>query len=142
MILWLKAFHLISMVAWFAGLFYMFRLFVNRVENQDDPTVSAVLQKMATKLYRIITTPAMFVTLGVGLAMLIAQPVYLTWGWVQLKLGLVALLVGYHVYVGRVLRRFAAGDVYLTSRQCRIRNEIPTPLLILIVLLAVLRPGS
>ena len=142
MILWLKAFHLIAMVAWFAGLFYMFRLFVNRVENQDDPAVSAVLQRMATKLYRIITTPAMFVTLGVGLAMLIAQPVYLTWGWVQLKLGLVALLVGYHVYVGRVLRRFAAGDVYLTSRQCRIRNEIPTPLLILIVLLAVLRPGS
>jgi len=141
-ILWLKAFHLISMVAWFAGLFYMFRLFVNRVENRDDPAVSDVLQGMATRLYRFIATPAMVATLGVGLAMLIAQPVYLTWGWVQLKLGLVAILVGYHLYVGRVLRRFATGDLYLTSRQCRIRNEIPTPLLILIVLLAVLRPGS
>ena len=138
--LWLKALHLIAMVAWFAGLFYMFRLFVNRVEQQDQPEVSAVLQVMAERLYRIITTPAMIATLVVGLSMLVRSPGYLTLTWLQIKLVLVATLVGYHVYVGRVLRRFAAGDLYLTSRQCRIRNEIPTPLLIGIVLLAVLRP--
>jgi putative membrane protein len=139
-ILWLKAFHLVAMVAWFAGLFYMFRLFVNRVEQRDDEAVGAVLQVMAERLYRIITTPAMVATLVLGLSMLAANPAYLTLLWLQLKLVLVAGLVGYHVYVGRVLRRFAAGDLYLTSRQCRLRNEIPTPFLIGIVLLAVLRP--
>jgi len=139
-VLWLKALHLIAMVAWFAGLFYMFRLFVNRVEQRDQPEVSAVLQGMADRLYRIITTPAMIATLVVGLSMLVLHPGYLMLPWIQIKLVLVAGLVGYHVYVGRVLRRFAAGDLYLTSRQCRIRNEIPTPFLIAIILLAVLRP--
>lgn len=138
--LWLKAFHLIAMVAWFAGLFYLFRLLVNRVEQQDQPEVSALLQGMAERLYRIITTPAMVVTLVIGLSMLVSNPAYLKLTWLQLKLGLVAGLVGYHFYVGRVIRRFGAGDVYLTSRQCRIRNEIPTPFLIAIILLAVLRP--
>lgn len=139
--LWLKALHLIAMVAWFAGLFYMFRLFVNRVEQRDQPEVGAVLQGMAERLYRIITTPAMIATLVVGLSMLVLNPVYLTLTWIQIKLVLVAVLVGYHIYVGRVLRRFAAGDIYLTSRQCRIRNEVPTPFLIAIILLAVLRPS-
>jgi len=140
-VLWLKALHLIAMVAWFAGLFYMFRLFVNRVEQRDQPEVSAVLQGMAERLYRIITTPAMIATLVVGLSMLVLNPGYLTLTWIQIKLVLVAGLVGYHVYVGQVLRRFAAGDLYLTSRQCRIRNEIPTPFLVAIILLAVLRPS-
>jgi putative membrane protein len=139
-LLWLKAGHLIALVAWFAGLFYMFRLFVNRVENADHPEVSAVLQRMAERLYRIITTPAMWATLAFGVSMLVANPGYLGLLWIQLKLPLVAMLVGYHVYVGRVLKRFGADDLYLSSRQCRIRNEIPTPLLIAIVLLAVLRP--
>ncbi len=141
MILWLKALHLMALVAWFAGLFYMFRLFVNRVENAEDPRVSAVLQGMAERLYRIITIPAMWATLVFGLSMLVFNPGYLTQTWVLLKLLLVAGLVGYHVYVGRVLRRFAAGDLYLTSRQCRIRNEVPTLFLVSIVLLAVFRPN-
>ncbi len=141
MILWLKALHLMALVAWFAGLFYMFRLFVNRVENAEDPRVSEVLQGMAERLYRIITIPAMWATLVFGLSMLVFNPGYLTQTWVLLKLLLVAGLVGYHVYVGRVLRRFAAGDLYLTSRQCRIRNEVPTLFLVSIVLLAVFRPN-
>ncbi|MDJ0788096.1 MAG: CopD family protein [Myxococcota bacterium] len=138
---WLKAFHLIAMVAWLAGLFYLFRLFVNRVENRDDEAVSTVLQGMAERLYRIITTPAMWATLVFGFGMLALNPAYLQLPWLQLKLLLVAALVAYHFYVRSVLLRFAAGDLYLDSRQCRIRNEIPTPLLIGIILLAVLRPA-
>ena len=138
---WLKAFHLIAMVAWLAGLFYLFRLFVNRVENREHEAVGVVLQGMAERLFRIITTPAMWATLGFGLGMLVLNPAYLQAPWLLLKLLLVALLVAYHYYVRAVLRRFAAGDLYLDSRQCRIRNEIPTPLLIGIILLAVLRPA-
>ena len=140
MILWLKALHLISVVAWFAGLFYMFRLFVYHTENADKPEVAEVLKTMANRLYRAITTPALIATFVFGLWMIVENPAYLSVGWFRVKLVLVFGLAGYHGYVGRVRRRFAADDVYLTSRQCRIRNEIPTLFLIAIVLLAVLRP--
>ena len=140
--LWLKAGHLIAMVAWFAGMFYMFRLFVNQVENADKPDAVAMLIGMAERLYRIILTPAMIATWVLGLAMLALNPAYLSQPWLIAKLVLVLGLSGYHGYVGRVRRRFANGDLYLTSRQCRIRNEIPSAFLIAIVLLAVLRPGS
>ncbi len=139
-LLWLKALHLIAVVAMFAGLFYMFRLFVYHAENVGKPEVTDVLKSMALRLYRVITTPALIATLVFGLGMIALQPAYLSLGWFQAKLVLVLGLAGYHGYVGRVRRRFAADDVYLTSRQCRIRNEIPTLFLIAIVLLAVLRP--
>jgi putative membrane protein len=140
MLLWLKALHLIFVVAWFAGLFYMFRLLVYQVENRDKPEVLAVLRHMAERLYHVITTPAMVATLIFGLSMLAVNPDYLTARWMGVKLVGVAGLVAYHLYVGRVRRRFEAGDFYLTSRQCRLRNEIPSVFLIAIVLLAVLRP--
>jgi putative membrane protein len=140
LLLWLKALHLIFVVAWFAGLFYMFRLLVYQVENREKPEVLAVLRHMAERLYHVITTPAMIATLVFGLGMLVLNPAYLVSGWLLAKLVGVAGLVAYHLYVGRVRKRFAVGDYYLTSRQCRLRNEIPTGFLVVIVLLAVLRP--
>lgn len=140
MLLWIKALHLISMVAWFAGLFYMFRLLVYQVENRERDEVVAVLRVMSERLLRVITTPAMLATLIFGLGLLVLNPAYLTLPWIHVKLTLVAGLVGYHMYVARVRRRFELGDFYLTPAQCRVRNEIPTLFLIAIVLLAVLRP--
>jgi putative membrane protein len=140
--LWLKAFHLVAMVAWFAALFYMFRLFVYHAENRDEPETAAVLKTMAERLYRIIGTPAMVATWVFGLAMLVNMPSFLRAPWLHAKLLLVVGLTGYHFYLGYVKRRFAANDIYLTSRQCRMRNEIPTLFLVGIVLLAVLRPGG
>jgi len=140
MLLWLKAFHLIAMVAWFAGLFYMFRILVYHAENQAVPPTVATLKVMARRLYRGITTPAMIATLVFGAGMLWLQPSYLSFTWLQLKLPLVAGLIGYHFYVGRVRARFERDDVYLTPTQCRIRNEVPLLFLVSIVLLAVLRP--
>lgn len=137
---WLKALHLIAMVAWFAGLFYMFRLFVYHVERLDQPDAAALMKYAAERLYRLIATPAMLVTWTFGLSMLVVTPEFLAQGWLQVKLALLLVLTGYHIYVGRVRARFAADDFFLTSRQCRLRNEIPTLLLALIVLLAVLRP--
>lgn len=140
MLPWFKAFHLIAMVAWFAGLFYMFRLLVYHAENADAPDVSVVLKTMARRLFFQITTPAMVATLVFGGAMLAIQPAYLRQGWLELKLVFVAGLLAYHAYVGYVRARFEAGDVYLTPRQCRLRNELPLLGLVPIVLLAVLRP--
>jgi len=138
--LWLKAIHLIMMVAWFAGLFYMFRLLVYQAENRDKPETLNVLVIMAERLYRIITFPAMIATLIAAFSMLLLQPALFSLLWLQLKLLLVAALVAYTLYVGQARRRFSQGDFFLTPKQCRLRNEIPTVLLAGIVLLAVLRP--
>ena len=142
MILWLKAFHLIFMVAWFAGMFYIFRLFVYHAENRNNPDITALMKVMAGRLYRVIMTPAMIATWVFGIGMLVANPSVLKAPWLWLKLVLVLGFSAYHGYVGTVRRRFEADDVFLSPRECRIRNEIPTLFLIAIILLAVLRPFS
>lgn len=139
--LWAKAIHLVAMVAWFAGLFYSFRLLVYHAENRDQPEVVAVLKVMAERLWRIIMTPAMIATWACGVAMLAGTPEFLGSSWLIGKLVLVLGLTAYHFYIGYVRRRFAADDVYLSSAQCRVRNEIPTLFLVAIVLLAVFRPN-
>lgn len=141
MLLALKALHLIFAIAWFAGLFYLFRLLVYHAENAGEPRVTGVLVVMARRLYRGIMTPAAVATWVGGLAMLWLNPGYLALGWVQLKLGALVLLVGYHLWAGYARARFARGDVFLTPLQCRIWNEIPLVFLIAIVVLAVLRPS-
>jgi len=139
--LWLKAFHLIAMVAWFAGLFYVFRLFVYQVESRDQPDAVAVLKVMAEKLWRIIMRPAMVATWVFGLAMIANQPGLLDGTWLRVKLVLLLGLTIYHFWIGQVRARFEADDLFLTSRQCRMLNEVPTLFLVSIVLLAVLKPG-
>ena len=138
---WLRAFHIIGVVAWFAGLFYIFRLYVYHVENKHKPEVVEVLTTMERKLYRIIMTPAMVLTTGFGVGLFSLMPQhYLHQGWFHAKLlGLVGLFV-YHFYSGKVGRDFARGKVELSSRQCRMINEAPTVLLFLIVPLVVLKP--
>jgi putative membrane protein len=142
LIVWQKALHLISVIVWFAGLFYMFRLFAYHTENADKPEVVEVLKTMENRLYRAIITPSLIATFFLGLWMIADNPGYLSKGWFRVKLVLVFGLAGYHGYMGRVRRRYSADDVYLTSAQCRIRKEIPTLFLIAIVLVAVLRPVS
>ena len=140
MYFWFKAFHLIGMVAWFAGLFYMFRLFVYWVENKDKPDVVNTLKTMSHKLYFYITWPAFVFTWVLGLSTLMTAPHLLSAGWFHAKLGLLVLLSGYHVFIGYTLGRFKDGDYFLSSKQCRMWNEAPTLFLIAIVLLAVLKP--
>lgn len=135
-----KALHLIAMVTWFAGLFYMFRLFVYHVENQDKPAAVNMLKVMEGRLYKIITVPGMVATFIFGVAMLVMNPGWMKFGWVHAKLTLAILLAGYTGFVGRTRRRFAADDICYTSKQCRWLNEVPTVFLVLMILLAVFRP--
>jgi putative membrane protein len=137
---WLKALHIVAFVAWFAGLFYIFRLYVYHVENADKPDVVAVLRTMERRLYRAICTPAMLATGVLGLALLHTVPASAGQSWFQLKLAALVLLFGYHGYAGKVRRDLEAGRCRLTSRQCRAINEVPTVLLVAIVALAVLKP--
>ena len=142
-VLWLKALHIIGVVAWFAGLFYIFRLYVYHVENAGEPKVTAVLEVMERRLYRAICIPAMVWTSAFGLALWSLNPRgYLSATWFQIKLVALAGLFAYHFYAGRVRRRLAAGTCELTSRQCRMINEAPTVLLVIIVIMAVVKPLS
>jgi putative membrane protein len=135
-----KAFHIISLVAWFAGLFYLPRLFVYHADAQD--TISnARFKVMERRLYFGITWPAALITTTLGLWLLSYNyPYYLKAGWMHAKLGFVLLLWGYHLTCGHYVRLFAKE---LPNRQAlffRIFNEIPTLLLIAIVILVVVKP--
>jgi len=142
--LWFKAFHIVGIVVWFAGLFYMVRLFVYHVEANEQPEPDrTILQKqyqiMEKRLYSIITTPGMVVTVVMAIAMLILAPDLLKETWLHVKLTLVALLIGYHHYCARLMKQMAAGKFTWGSQQLRWLNEVPTIFLVVIVLLAVFK---
>ena len=138
---WLRALHVIAVVTWFAGLFYIFRLFVYHVENAGDDKVLRVLEVMERRLYRGICWPAMVLTTLFGVLLWSSNiHGYLATGWFKVKLVALVALFGYHFYSGRVRKQLAAGTCRLTSKQCRMINEVPTVLLIVIVVMAVVKP--
>jgi putative membrane protein len=127
-------------VAWFAGLFYIFRLFVYHRQNSGKGEVAALFSLMEGRLLKAIILPASLSTLGFGLALLHVNSALLREPWIWIKLFLVLLLFGYQGLSHWVHRRFRAGDFVLTEKHCRIINEFPTLILIAVVFLAVLKP--
>ena len=139
--LWLKAFHIIFMVTWFAGLFYLPRLFVYHAQLENDEAGHARFCTMERKLFWGITTPGGVLTVATGLALVAGYGSLATdWGWLHVKLALVALLIAYHVWCGVLVRAFAQGANRHDHVWYRWFNEVPTVLLIGIVILAVVRP--
>ncbi len=138
--LWLKSFHIISLVAWFAGLFYIFRLFVYHVKFRDQSEVSTAYTLMEWRLIYLVTHPAMLLTLLSGFLLVTVNPSVLRAPWFHAKMGLVLLLIAYQIFAGITHARFARGNFFLSERLCRIINEVPTLLLIGIVILAVVKP--
>ncbi len=141
---WFKAFHLIGVVVWFAGLFYLVRLFVYHAEASQEPEPAQTILKkqyelMEKRLYRIITTPGMLVTVAMAIGLLTTEPELLKSGWLHVKLGFVAVLLAYHHYCGRIMKKLAAGECQWSGQQFRALNEAPTLLLVSIVLLAVFK---
>jgi len=136
--LWLKAFHVIFVVAWFAGLFYLPRLFVYHVAATDTVSLER-FTVMERRLFGIMTLAAVLATVF-GLSMVLAAPGYLAFGWLRVKLALVALLFGYHILCYRLMRALHAGRSSHSQRWYRLFNEVPALLLIAIVVLAVVKP--
>ena len=141
---WFKALHLIGIVVWFAGLFYLVRLFVYHAEAREQPEPAQTILKkqyelMEKRLYNIITTPGMAVTVAMALGLIYTEPGILKSGWLHIKLSFVALLLIYHFYCGRIMRQLAKGECQWTGQQFRALNEAPTILLVVIVLLAVFK---
>jgi protoporphyrinogen IX oxidase len=138
---WLKAFHLIFMVTWFAGLFYLPRLFVYHAMTADAVSIER-FKIMERKLYWGITTPGMILTLVFGIWMLVdyAWDLYGSSGWLHLKLTLLVLLVAYHVLCGKWLMDFKFDRNRRSHIFYRWMNELPVIFLIAIILLATLKP--
>ena len=144
MYLYFKIFHLVGMVTWMAGLFYLPRLFVYHAEAQarTDGTRDVLTRQftiMEQRLLGIITTPAMIATWLAGLAMIGHNTTLLSQRWLVVKLVLLVLLSGYHGWMSGVVKRLARGETVMTSERFRVMNEVPTVVLVLIVTYAVLR---
>lgn len=142
--LFFKSFHIIGFVAWFAGLFYLVRMFVYFAEADEQPENIRVSWKkqlilMQERVYSIISTPAMVITWVFGISMLVVNPAWLSQPWMHLKLTLLLLLVGYHFYCKRIIGQNKADKNTVTAFQFRLINELPTLFLVAIVLLAVLK---
>lgn len=142
--LWLKTFHIVGVVVWFAGLFYLVRLFVyHREAEAREREAREVLQDqlsiMESRLLNIITTPGMIVTVGTASGMLYLNPTWLTQGWMHVKLTLVVGLIGYHFLCMRVMKQLQRGELGWSPKALRALNEVPTLLLVTIVMLVVFK---
>ena len=136
---WVKALHVIAVIAWMAGIFYLPRLFVYHAAAEPDTELAATFAVMERRLYRAIMTPAMIVAWIAGLAMAIAGELWTAW-WFLAKFALVIVMTGFHFWLGARQRDFAAGRNRLSSRDYRIANELPTLLVIAIVILVIVKP--
>lgn len=136
--LWLKAFHIIGVVMWFAGLFYLPRLFVYHA-GAKEATLRTRFKVMERRLL-VMTHIGGVLAIGFGIATLASEPFYLHAGWLHVKLTLVLLLVIYHGALVKLVRDFAHDRCDWTASGLRWFNEIPTVLLLAIVILAVVKP--
>lgn len=138
--LWLKAFHIVAFTSWFAMLFYLPRLFVYH-RMADDAVSKERFSLMENKLYKVIGTPAMVVTLLLGIAMAVmGWDYYKTQGWFHAKMLLVFFLIGYHHMCGAFIKKLAAGTCTKSHKFFRIFNEVPVVFLILIAILVIVKP--
>ena len=135
----LLALHVIAVISWMAGILYLFRLFVYHAQETENIVKQRFLV-MENKLYRIITYPAMWVSLVLGTSMVVLQPFLLETLWFRWKAVLVVFLMGCTLWAGRIHQDFVQEQCKISSKKFRFLNEIPTLLMIGIVLLVILKP--
>jgi len=140
---WVKALHVMAVISWMAGIFYLPRLFVHHTEQATAGSeLSDVFKMMERKLYKIIMNPAMMVTWVCGLLILVTPGIVDlgSFNWVHIKLLAVIAMTGFHIWLGKRLREFEADENTRTGRTYRLMNEVPTVLMIVIVVLVVVKP--
>ncbi len=139
-----KMIHIIGFVSWFAGLFYLLRMFVYFADAsvKPQPDRNILMREyglMQNRVYKIICNPAMMITWTFGILMIIANPDYMHQGWFHMKLTLLVLLTVFHVYCKQFKNKQQAGNNTMASFKIRLLNEVPTLFLVVIVTLAVYR---
>jgi len=139
--LWLKALHIISVIAWMAGLLYLPRLFVYHTACEPGSAQSETFKIMERRLLRAIMNPAMIASLGFGLMLLLDQsPSVWDEGWIYVKLACIAGLMACHMMMGSLRKSFAEDRNIHSQKYYRVLNEVPTVLMIAIVIFAVVKP--
>jgi putative membrane protein len=136
---WLLAFHIIAIIAWMAGMLYLPRLFVYHCDAEPGSRQSETFKVMERRLLRAIINPAMVISWALGLWLAWSGGWYAS-GWLQAKVVLVLMMSGLHGFLARCVREFAADQNRRSARFYRLINEVPTILLIGIVILAVVKP--
>lgn len=141
---YIKALHLIFVITWFAGLFYIVRLFVYQIEASQKPSpekeiLGDQLKIMANRLWVIITWPSMILATIFAVWLLFLRPFYLSEDWMQVKLGFVVLLIIYHLKCHSVYKQLQAGIINYSSNFMRLFNEGATIILFSVVFLVILR---
>jgi protoporphyrinogen IX oxidase len=137
--LWVKAIHVVAVISWMAGMLYLPRLFIYHCESEPSSKQSETFKIMEQRLLRIIINPAMIITWVLGL-WLAWKGGWLTAPWFHAKLACVIALSAAHGYFSAAVRRFAADENTKTARHWRIMNEVPTVLMIAIVILVIVKP--
>jgi putative membrane protein len=135
---WIKTFHILFVTSWFAGLFYLPRIYVNLAQAHDAAT-KACLLGMAQRLYRFML-PLAILALGFGLWLFLGYGIGMGQGWMHAKLTAVILLITYHISCGRMLKRFEHNTNTHSHRFYRWFNEIPVILLLVVIALVVAKP--
>jgi putative membrane protein len=142
--LWFKTLHIVGVVVWFAGLFYLVRLFIYHREAEElEPALRDAFQQqyalMERRLANIITTPGMVVALVCAAGLLSVNPTWLRQGWMHAKLAFVLALLAYHAFCYWVMGQLRRGEFGWSGRQLRALNELPTLLLVIVVMLVVFK---
>ncbi|MEY3001707.1 MAG: protoporphyrinogen oxidase HemJ [Pseudomonadota bacterium] len=138
---WILAFHVMSFVSWMAMLFYLPRLFIYHRENADTKAFTDVVEVQEFKLFKYIGVPAMWATILSGATMLtLNSAIFSSGGWMHAKLFFLVLLIGYHISLERIRKIMILNPHYKTSKYLRVYNEIPTLLMIAIVIMVVVKP--
>ena len=142
--LWFKTLHIVGVVVWFAGLFYLVRLFIYHREAAElEPPLREAFEQqyglMERRLANIITTPGMVVAVTMAIGLLMVNPAWLHQGWMHAKLAFVAALLAYHVFCYRLMSQMQQGLCQWSGRQLRALNELPTLLLVVVVMLVVFK---
>ncbi|MET3113920.1 putative membrane protein [Pedobacter sp. CG_S7] len=142
--LYVLAVHIIFVVSWMAGLFYSVRLFIYHTEANDKPEIEKLIlqreyEKITSRLWNIITTPAMVLTVAAGITMIFINPALLSMPWFHVKLGFVVALITYHFLCQRIMNQLKNGIFKLSSFQLRLWNELATILLVAIVFTVILK---
>lgn len=142
--LYVQAVHIIFVVSWMAGLFYSVRLFIYHTEANDKPENERIIlqreyEKIELKLWNVITTPAMILTVAAGITMIYINPALLSMPWMHVKLTFVVALITYHFICQRIMNQLKKGVFKLSSFKLRLWNEVATILLVAIVFTVVLK---
>ncbi len=138
--LWIKALHILAVMTWMAGVFYIFRLFAYHTKYRAGVETAAVFREMEWKMLRIVMLPAAIASIALGVTMLVLNTELFFDRWLQVKLAAVVGMIVYHWYAERTFARLKRDDYFLTESQARMMHVVPTVLLAIIVAMVVVKP--